>query len=125
MDKIREEEKAAYDANHPEMEQGLKDVKLAFEILNDHHYAKADKFHGSSAGAGSGIVGMLEVIELDFHQGPHRGSGTEEKETKENASEKTTGDQGVKYKTNEAAALGQGCPSSAPILKVFKTILML
>merc|ERR1719223_869320 len=65
MDRIRSEEKAAFDKNHPEMEQGLKGVKLALKILNDY-YAKADKAHSSADGAGSGIIGMLEVIESDF-----------------------------------------------------------
>merc|ERR1719263_2713374 len=65
MDKIRADEKATFEKNHPEMEQGLKVVKLALKILNDY-YAKADKSHSSSDGAGSGIIGMLEVIESDF-----------------------------------------------------------
>merc|ERR1719326_2223436 len=41
MDKIRADEKATFEKNHPEMEQGLKGVKLALKILNDY-YAKAD-----------------------------------------------------------------------------------
>merc|ERR1711937_733067 len=52
MDKVREEEKAIYEKNKPELEQGLKGVKLALKILNDY-YAKADK--GSASGAGGGI----------------------------------------------------------------------
>ena len=40
MDKIRADEKAVYEKNKPEMEQGLKGVKLALKILNDY-YAKA------------------------------------------------------------------------------------
>merc|ERR1719446_198017 len=55
MDKIRADEKATFEKNHPEMEQGLKGVKLALKILNDY-YAKADKSHSSSDGAGSGII---------------------------------------------------------------------
>jgi hypothetical protein len=68
MDRIRGEENHAFDKNHPEMEQGLKGVKLALKILNDY-YAKAGKAHGSSDGAGAGIIGMLEVIESDFTKG--------------------------------------------------------
>jgi septal ring factor EnvC (AmiA/AmiB activator) len=111
MDKIRAEEKATFEKNHPEMEQGLKGVKLALKILNDY-YAKADKAHGSSDGAGSGIIGMLEVIESDFTKGisemvaaEQTAAATVEKETKENAIEKTTKGQDVKYKTKEAAGL--------------------
>merc|ERR1719245_2076028 len=111
MDTIRAEEKATFDKNHPEMEQGLKGVKLALKILNDY-YAKADKAHGSADGAGSGIIGMLEVIESDFTQGisemvaaEQTAAATHERESKENAIEKTTKEQDVKYKTKEAASL--------------------
>merc|ERR1719331_473467 len=111
MDRIRGEEKAAFDKNHPEMEQGLKGVKLALKILNEY-YAKAGKAHGSSDGAGGGIVGMLEVIESDFTKGitemvaaEQMAADTYEKETKENAIEKTTKEQDVKYKTKEFTGL--------------------
>lgn len=111
MDRIREDEKATYDANRPEMEQGLKGVKLALKILNEY-YAKEGKAHGAAEGAGSGIIGMLEVIESDFTKGLTEmiaaetvAAQTYEKETKENAIEKTTKEQDVKYKTKEAAAL--------------------
>ncbi len=35
MDKIRADEKAVYEKNKPEMEPGLKGVKLALKVLND------------------------------------------------------------------------------------------
>jgi len=111
MDKIRADEKAVYEKNKPEMEQGLKGIKLALKILNDY-YAKADKAHSSSDGAGSGIIGMLEVIESDFTKGlseivaaEQTAAATFDKETKENAIEKTTKNQDFKYKTKEAASL--------------------
>merc|ERR1719395_427904 len=93
------------------MEQGLKGVKLALKILNDY-YAKAGKDHSSSDGAGSGIIGMLEVIESDFTKGltemvaaEQTAASTYDRETKENEIEKTTKSQDVKYKTKEAASL--------------------
>merc|ERR1719163_1646687 len=105
------DEKAAFEKNHPEMEQGLKGVKLALKILNEY-YAKAGKAHGSSDGAGGGIVGMLEVIESDFTKGitemvaaEQMAADTYEKETKENAIEKTTKEADVKYKTKEFTGL--------------------
>merc|ERR1719446_1723252 len=51
MDKLRAEEKAAYDKNRPEMEQGLKGVKMAIKVLQDY-YAK-DAAHDAAEGAGS------------------------------------------------------------------------
>merc|ERR1719506_1422174 len=111
MDKIRADEKETYEKNKPELEQGLKGVKLALKILNDY-YAKADKSHSSSEGAGSGIIGMLEVIESDFTKSitemvaaEQTAASTYETETNENAIEKTTKEQDVKYKTKEAASL--------------------
>jgi len=111
MDKVREEEKAIYEKNKPELEQGLKGVKLALKILNDY-YAKADKGHSSSDGAGGGIIGMLEVIESDFTKGltemvaaEQTAAAAYDRESKENEIEKTTKTQDVKYKTKEAASL--------------------
>merc|ERR1711907_298128 len=111
MDRIRADEKATYDENKPEMERGLKGVKLALKILNDY-YAKAGKAHSSADGAGSGIIGMLEVIESDFTKAltemvaaEQTAAAAYEKESKENEIEKTTKTQDVKYKTKEAASL--------------------
>ena len=106
MDELRAEEKATFEANHPEMEQGLKGVKLALKILNDY-YSKAGE-----SGAGSGIIGMLEVIESDFTktitemvEAERTAAAMYEQQTKENAVTKTTKEQDVKYKTKEAAGL--------------------
>jgi len=127
MDKIRADEKAVFEKNHPEMEQGLKGVKLALKILNDY-YAKAGKAHGSSDGAGSGIIGMLEVIESDFTKGisemvagEQTAAATYETETKENAIEKTTKDQDVKYKTKEAAGLDKKAAELSTDVESVKT----
>merc|ERR1719390_229950 len=68
MDKLRAEQKAAFDKNSAEMEKGVKGVQLALKVLNEY-YAKADKAHGSADGAGSGIIGLLEVCEADFSKG--------------------------------------------------------
>jgi hypothetical protein len=111
MDKIRGEEKAVYEKNRPEMEQGLKGVKLALKILNDY-YAKADKSHDSSSGGASGIVGMLEVVESDFTKGLTEMIAAEEaavaayeSETKDNEIEKATKEKDVEYKTKEFTSL--------------------
>ena len=43
-------------------------MKFALKLLNDY-YAKADKAHSFADAAGSGIIGMLEVIESNFTKG--------------------------------------------------------
>ena len=96
MDQAQSDEKAVYVENKPKLEGGLKEIKLAFRILNDY-YAKADKAHSSSDGAGRGIIGMLKVIESDFTKGlaemvaaKQTAAASFEKKNQENAIEKTT-----------------------------------
>jgi len=110
MDSIRADEKAAFETNKPEMEAGLNGVKLALKILNEY-YAK-DKAHEASAGGSSGIIGLLEVIESDFTKGltemiaaEQVAAATHDRETKENAIEKATKLQDVKYKQKESVSL--------------------
>merc|ERR1719440_2743896 len=67
-DKLRAEEKATFDKNSAEMKQGIKGVQMALQVLKDY-YAKADKGHSSADGAGSGIIGLLQVCESDFTKG--------------------------------------------------------
>jgi len=111
MDKIRLEEKEEYTKAKAEMEAGIKGVQLALKVLRDY-YAKADKAHASDEGGGAGIIGLLEVVESDFSKGLIEMTSTEEaaqaaydQETKDNEIEKTTKEQDIKYKTEEATGL--------------------
>jgi len=111
MDRIRIEEKGIYDKNKPELEKGIKGVKLALKVLRDY-YAKDDKSHDSADGAGSGIIGLLEVCESDFSKGLAEMVASEEAAaseydtaSKENEIEKATKEQDVKYKTKEHSGL--------------------
>jgi len=110
MDSVRAEEKAAYDKNSVEMEQGVKGVQMALKVLRDY-YAK-DSAHSSADGAGSGIIGLLEVCESDFTKGLAEMTASErtaaseyETTSQENKITKATKDQDVKYKTKEAKGL--------------------
>merc|ERR1712232_1284970 len=68
MDKLRSEEKAAFEENSAEMEKGIEGVKLALKVLTEY-YASDDKSHDAAKGAGAGIIGLLEVVESDFTKG--------------------------------------------------------
>merc|ERR1719440_810456 len=110
-DTLRAEEKAAFDKNSAEMKQGIKGVQMALKVLKDY-YAKGDKSHESAEGAGSGIIGLLEVCESDFTKGLTEMTAAEETAaaeyesyTKEDDIAKTKKSQDVKYKTKEAAGL--------------------
>merc|ERR1719324_2254905 len=111
MDKVRGEEKAAFETNSAEMKQGVDGVKLALKVLTEY-YAKEDKAHGAAQGAGEGIIGLLEVVESDFTKGLAEMVAAEEsaaaeydKLTKANEIEKAAKSQDVKYKTKEAKGL--------------------
>mmetsp|Transcript_113025 Transcript_113025/g.176622 ORF Transcript_113025/g.176622 Transcript_113025/m.176622 type:complete len:682 (+) Transcript_113025:40-2085(+) len=110
-DKLRTEEKAAFDKNSAEMKQGIEGVKMALKVLKDY-YAKEDKSHEASEGAASGIIGLLEVCESDFTKGLTEMTAQEESAAanyeayvKEDEIATVKKQQDVKYKTQEAAAL--------------------
>jgi hypothetical protein len=110
-DKVRAEEKAAYEKNSAEMDLGIEGVKKALQVLRDY-YAKSDKSHGSADGAGSSIIGLLEVCESDFTKGliemtsEEQSAASEYKSySKDDQIERASKEQDVKYKTKEAAGL--------------------
>jgi len=112
MNKLRQEEKAAFKTNSADMEQGLEGVKIALKVLRD--YYSQDKAHNAAEGEATGIVGLIEVIESDFTQGLAEMTATEEsaaaayeKQTNENEIDTATKSQDVKYKNKEAAGLDQ------------------
>merc|ERR1712127_513119 len=138
MDKLRDEEKTAYTKNRAELEQGLDGVKLALKVLSD--YYDSDASHNAAEGAGSSIIGLLEVAESDLEKELAEVIATEEmaaadyeKETKENAIDKVTKEQDVKYKSKEADELDAAVAEATadrtgvqaeldPVLKYLKTL---
>jgi len=110
MDAIRQKEKQIFLSNQADLQQGLQGVKLALKLLRDY-YAK-DTDHEAAVGAGSGVIGLIEVVESDFSKNlaeitadEDTAQGAYDRETKENALTKATKDQDVKYKTKEATHL--------------------
>jgi len=110
-DKLRSEEKAAFDKNSAEMKAGIEGVKKALSVLKDY-YAKADKAHGAAEGAGSGIISLLEVCESDFTKGLTEMTAEEETAAseytayvKEDEISVVSKSQDVKYKGKDAAGL--------------------
>merc|ERR1712066_1118283 len=83
MDQIRQETHADYETAKADLELGLSGVRKALGILREYYGAAAalvqdDKFaalmqqpampekHSKASGAGTSIVGILEVVESDF-----------------------------------------------------------
>merc|ERR1719421_1734086 len=92
------------------MKLGVEGVKKALSVLKEY-YAK-DSSHGSAEGAGSGIIGLLEVAESDFTKGLTEMTATEETAAadyeaycKEDEIATATKQKDVEYKTKEAAGL--------------------
>jgi uncharacterized coiled-coil DUF342 family protein len=111
-DKLRSEEKAAYEKNSAEMEQGIDGVKMALKVLKEYYAKAADASHGAAEGAGSSIISLLEVCESDFTKGLTEMTAQEDsaaadydKYCKEDEIAVTMKSQDVKYKTKEAAGL--------------------
>jgi len=102
LTQIRQTEKATYDKNAPEMEQGLAALKQALKVLREY-------YGGKDSG---GIIAMLEVAESDFEKGLAEMNVQEEtaaaefdEETKVMQVEKVSKEQDNKYKTKEAKGL--------------------
>jgi len=113
IDRIRADEKGAFNANSADMEKGINGIKMALKVLNEY-YAK-DSAHASADGAGGGIIGLLEVVESDFTKGLAEMEATEsaavsdyKQLSQEQEIEKATKDQDVKYKSKESKGLDKG-----------------
>jgi len=130
MDKIRAEEKAAFDTAKAELELGISGVQKALGVLKDYYQgsaalvqngAKFDAFmqqpaapqkHTAAGGAGGSIIDILEVVEADFAKNLATEETEEadavavyEKTTQENKLSTTMKSQDVKYKTKEFKGL--------------------
>jgi len=102
---------ANFKADKAEMEAGIEGVQIALKVLRDY-YAKSDTAHVTAEGAGTGIIGLIEVAESDFVKGL---AGMEadmanqksayEQTTKENQITTTAKNQDVKYKSQEITDL--------------------
>merc|ERR1719197_748598 len=130
MDRIRAEEKAAFDTAKAELELGISGVQKALGVLKDYYQgcaalvqnsAKFDAFmqqpaapkkHSAASGAGGSIIDILEVVEADFAKNlatveteEADAVSTYEATTQENKVSTTMKSQDVKYKTKEFKGL--------------------
>merc|ERR1712079_102134 len=119
MDKLRQEQNEDYLAASADLKLGLEGVRKALTVLRDYYDSAAllqqpamPEAHTKATGAGTGIIGILEVVESDFAKGLAKeeaqedDSATEYEEiTQENKVAKTMKTQDLKYKTKEVKAL--------------------
>jgi len=122
MDKIRQEEKAAFVQAKADLTAGLTGVRQALTVLRDYYASDAalvqqpamPALHVKANGAGTSIIGILEVVESDFATGLAKEETQEDDAkalyddiTQENKVTKTLKDQDVKYKTAEVKSLAK------------------
>eukprot|EP00403_Amphidinium_massartii_P042452 CAMPEP_0178440306 /NCGR_PEP_ID=MMETSP0689_2-20121128/36693_1 /TAXON_ID=160604 /ORGANISM="Amphidinium massartii, Strain CS-259" /LENGTH=698 /DNA_ID=CAMNT_0020063041 /DNA_START=76 /DNA_END=2169 /DNA_ORIENTATION=+ len=122
MDKARADEHTAFVAAKKDLELGLEGVQEAIRVLRDYYSSSEEESllqqpempadHTMASGSGKSIIGMLEVISSDFSKNLAQETVTEdeaqtqyERMTQENKITKTTKEQDVKYKAQEAAGL--------------------
>merc|ERR1719171_136383 len=125
MDKTRQEEHDAFVKAKADLEAGLAGVRKALDVLRSYYGGgeEADvtelmqqpplpEKHAPAAGAGGGIIDILEVVESDFAKNLAEEETEEadaqaqyEKITQENKVTKALKEQDVKYKTQEFKAL--------------------
>merc|ERR1712157_553282 len=128
MGKIRMESHADYQTAKADLELGLSGVRKALSVLREYYGSAAflqdgkfDAFmqqpaapekHSKATGAGTSIIGILEVVESDFANNLSKEEAEEadaqslyDKTTQENAITKTMKDQDVNYKTQESKSL--------------------
>merc|ERR1719296_247849 len=123
MDKVRADEKAAYDKAVAELTLGLAGVRKALDILRGYYGNQAESEallqqpakpvnFKKAEGAGGSIIGILEVVESDFakslaqeEQEESDSQDAYDKQTQENKVETTEKQQSVKYKVQEFKAL--------------------
>merc|ERR1719217_1290645 len=126
MDEIRAKEHEEYVVVSAELKEGIEGIQMALKVLRDY-YAKAPDDHGKASGAGSGIIGLLEVAESDFSKNLEDVETEEQtaqdeydKIKKENEITKVTKEQDVKYKTKEYKGLEKNVEEANGDLNGFK-----
>jgi len=111
MDKIRKAENELFLTSKQELTEGIAGVQVAMKTLREY-YGKEAADHEAASGAGSSIIGLLEVCLSDFTKGLAEATAAEdsaasdyEATTQENKIATTAKDQDVSYQTKEAAGL--------------------
>jgi len=131
IDKIRQEQHADYTKAKSDLNVGLSGVRKALEVLREYYgsaeaamlqsssnFAEAMKqptmpeSHEKATGAGTSVIGILEVVESDFAKSLAAEERAEDDAaaeydtiSQENRVTKTLKEQDVKYKTAEAKSL--------------------
>jgi len=130
MNQIRQESHAAFVQAKADLEEGLEGVRKALSVLREYYGGSASmlqnsndmsalmqqpsapSLHEKASGAGTSVIGILEVVESDFAKNlateeteEDNSEAQYQKTTQMNKVTKTLKDQDVKYKSQEHAGL--------------------
>merc|ERR1712025_1190415 len=104
-DQMRREEKATFQSNKADLDQGIQGVRMALKVLREYYDKKEE---GSAQGASTGIFALLEVVESDFSKALAEMTTAEaaaqrdyDVQTQLNKWTKAAKDKDIKYKTSE------------------------
>lgn len=131
--RIRQEEKAAFEEASAALREGLRGIQMALKVLRDYYggasliqtqmteqtnlvssmgAASTSTVHQPQRGAGSGIIGLLEVVESDFSKNLAELETAEEQAqdeyttlSEENKVTKAAKETDIKHKTQQATSL--------------------
>jgi len=120
LDAVRREENGVFKQTKSDLEQGLKGVRMALKVLKEYYSSSAEFVqqpaleagHSKAEGAGSSVIGLLEVVESDFGKSlavteaeEDAGAVDYEKVSMNNRLNKAQWSKDVEYKTKEATSL--------------------
>jgi hypothetical protein len=111
MDSMRKAENELFLTSKKDLTEGIAGVQLALKTLREYYGTEAAG-HEAATGAGTSIIGLLEVCLADFTKSLAEATAAEdsaasdyEATTQENKLAKTAKDKDVSYQTKEAAGL--------------------
>jgi len=124
MDAMRKEEKEAFQKTKKDYTDGVEGLTMALQVLRDYYAAAPAEeafvqqptvgVHSKASGEATGIIGLLEVAQADFTKLLADAEVEEstavkeyEKQSQENAVQKTMKTADVKYQTKEKASLAK------------------
>eukprot|EP00811_Abedinium_folium_P006233 NODE_15738_length_1033_cov_4.792494.p2 GENE.NODE_15738_length_1033_cov_4.792494~~NODE_15738_length_1033_cov_4.792494.p2 ORF type:complete len:332 (+),score=154.11 NODE_15738_length_1033_cov_4.792494:49-996(+) len=115
MEATRKEAHELYVKSTAEMKQGIAAVQMALKVIRNYYGGAANAAHNAATGAGSSLIGIMEVVESDMAKTLAVMATSEQeaaaqfvKDKHENKLAHTNMEQDVKYKTKERTALERG-----------------
>jgi len=139
-DKLRLDDHSVYVQTKTDLEHGLEGIRMALKVLREY-YASDDSTaaafaqqpaepagHSKSSGAGTTVIGILEVVESDLGKGlasvemqEQTNAAEYQRGSMDNKLSRASEEKDVQYKTKEAASLDKSATELASDLEGSQT----